>query len=454
MVNGTMRILTVSELVANLKALVETSFGTVWVVGEVSNLRMPASGHRYFILKDASSNIRAVMFRQSAVSLGFSIEEGQSLVCRGRLTVYTARGDCQIVVDAVEPRGIGALQTAFEQLKLKLQAEGLFDRDRKRPLPPFPEKIGIITSPTGAAVRDILTVIGRRFPACSIVVAPVRVQGSEAAAETVEALELLNSMDDIDVIIIARGGGSIEDLQSFNDENLARAIARSRIPVISAVGHETDFTIADFVADLRAPTPSAAGELVVPDKRELAGKIASLASMMAAAFRTQQREKERRVSALTDRVYDPRGRINDLRIYLDEHLERLERAIKHRLERMRMEVAASARSLRHLNPLLSVREKRRAVQYLMNKAVLQTGYFRGRARGRVEQAVAVLNSMSPEAVLKRGYSITRRYPEGVILNDAGVLQEGDQVSVRVMKGIFRAAVTHVSREETHGGKEI
>jgi exodeoxyribonuclease VII large subunit len=277
-------IWTVSELNDRIKGLLEESFELLWIEGEVSNLRRPASGHVYFTLKDEKSQIRAVLFRspygpRSAAwspRTRFDLEEGMQIVCRARLSVYTARGEYQLVAEAVEPKGIGALQKAFEQLKQRLQAEGLFEPLRKKPIPFLPRKIGVITSPTGAVIRDILTVTRRRFSGVPILIAPVRVQGAEAPPEIVQAIKDMQSATEVDVIILARGGGSLEDLAPFNDEGVARAIFSSRIPVISAVGHETDFTIADFVADLRAPTPSAAAELVLPLKRDLIASLKAL----------------------------------------------------------------------------------------------------------------------------------------------------------------------------------
>ena len=289
-------ILTVSALNDRIKAILE-GFAVVWVEGEVSNLRRPASGHVYFTLKDMKSQIRAVIFRSPFGSgwkrpAAFEIEEGMSLVCRARVTVYPPRGEYQLVIDAVEPRGLGALQKAFEQLKARLEAEGLFDPARKKPLPFLPARIGVVTSPTGAVIRDILTVTRRRFPSVDIRIAPVRVQGTEAPAEIIRALGDLQIAGGVDVIILARGGGSLEDLAPFNDEGVARAIARSRIPVISAVGHETDFTIADFTADLRAATPSAAAELAVPLCAELLETVESLRLRLIRLLR-QQRERRR-----------------------------------------------------------------------------------------------------------------------------------------------------------------
>ncbi|HET57831.1 MAG TPA: exodeoxyribonuclease VII large subunit [Deltaproteobacteria bacterium] len=448
------RILRVSELTANIKALVETGFGIIWVEGEVSNFRCPASGHLYFTLKDESSQIRAVMFRQNAAAAGFRIEDGHVLVCRGRLTVYTPRGDCQLVVEAVEPRGIGALQIAFEQLKSRLEAEGLFDGDHKRPLPLMPSRIGIITSSTGAAVRDILTVMKRRFPACSVLIAPVRVQGNEAAAEIREALSLLNTRNDIDVIIIARGGGSLEDLQPFNDESLARAVYGSKIPVVSAVGHEIDFTITDFVADLRAPTPSAAAELVVPDRRELADVVKTILSRIVSLHSSCCRELRRCVKSSRERLGDPRGRINDLRIYLDDRTYRLSNGARRVIDSGRVKTVSSAGSCRRLSPLNAVREYRKAVDYLRSKAILHGGYLRGRVRARVERATAVLETMSPASVLARGYSITRRLSDEALITGAEELEEGNDVSVELDRGAFHAKVIQIIQGVPHGGRKI
>src|SRR2546428_3344102 len=265
---------TVSALTALLRVHIESAFSDVWVEGEVSNLRIPTSGHAYFTLKDASSQIRAVLFRSVGRSQRFALQDGLQLVCRGRLTVYEPRGDYQVIVEYAEPKGVGALQLAFEQLKARLAAEGLFDQARKRPLPFLPRRIGVVTSPTGAAIRDIVQVAHKRDPGVTIVLDPVAVQGESAAGEIARAIEELNEMGGFDVLIVGRGGGSLEDLWPFNEEIVARAVAASRIPVVSAVGHEIDFTIADFVADMRAPTPSAAAELVVRDRVDLPKRLA------------------------------------------------------------------------------------------------------------------------------------------------------------------------------------
>ncbi|OGP68960.1 MAG: exodeoxyribonuclease VII large subunit, partial [Deltaproteobacteria bacterium RBG_13_53_10] len=261
-------ILTVTELTREIKDILESRFSEIWIEGEISNLRIPPSGHVYFTLKDDSSQIRAVLFRMQSRSLRFLPEDGLLVVCRGRVSLYERRGEYQLYVEEMEPKGIGALQLAFLQLKEKLEKEGLFDPARKRTIPMVPRQIGIVTSPTGAVIRDILHIVHRRFENVSILLYPARVQGEGAAQEIVDGLEYFNEFTEVDVIILARGGGSLEDLCAFNEESVARAIYRSKIPVISAVGHETDYTISDFVADLRAPTPSAAAEMVVRDKRE------------------------------------------------------------------------------------------------------------------------------------------------------------------------------------------
>src|SRR5512136_2779310 len=271
------RILTVSRLTALIRSTLEENFEHVWVEGEVSNLSTPSSGHLYFTLKDAGAQLRCVMFKGAVRNLRFRLKDGMGLILRGRITVYEQRGDYQLIAEYAEPLGIGALQLAFEQLKERLVREGLFDESRKKPLPVLPQRIGVVTSPTGAAIHDILTVVNRRFANVQILIVPVRVQGDGAAAEIAAAIDDVNRYGAVDVMIVGRGGGSLEDLWAFNEEAVARAIARSRIPVISAVGHETDYTIADFAADLRAPTPSAAAELAVKDRDELVLHVKSCA---------------------------------------------------------------------------------------------------------------------------------------------------------------------------------
>lgn len=310
MVSTQPKIWTVSSLNAQIRELLEESFPMIWVEGEVSNLRRPPSGHVYFTLKDDQSQIRSVIFRptafdKSAFAPSFVLEDGMTVLCRARLGVYPPRGEYQLIVDFAEPRGLGALQKAFEQLKARLQAEGLFDQAKKKAIPFLPGRIGVITSPTGAVIRDILHVTKRRFPSIHILIAPVRVQGVEAPLEIVDAIAAMELAEAVDVIILARGGGSLEDLAPFNDERVARAIYQCPIPVISAVGHETDFTIADFVADLRAPTPSAAAELVVPSHNELKRRIEVVLSRLVHLSGQRIRQEQQCLAGLVSRIIDP-----------------------------------------------------------------------------------------------------------------------------------------------------
>ncbi|NLX51013.1 MAG: exodeoxyribonuclease VII large subunit, partial [Deltaproteobacteria bacterium] len=418
-------ILTVSQLNENIKAILEESFGTLWVEGEVSNLRRPQSGHVYFTLKDDKSQIRAVYFRSfGARAVRFDLEDGMKIICRARLTAYVPRGEYQLIVETVEPQGTGALQKAFEQLKAKLAAEGLFDASRKKPLPFLPARIGVVTSPSGAVIRDILNVTRRRFPAVNILIAPTRVQGAEAAAEIIAALARLQRVGGIEVIIIARGGGSLEDLAPFNDEALARAVAQSAIPVVSAVGHETDFTICDFVADLRAPTPSAAAELVVPEQADLRAAVDLLAERLAAAQRRLLDAKRARLDALEARFRDPRRYLQDFSLRVDDLHERLGRAWTQKIAALRNRLGRLELGLLHQNPQQRLRERTLLLGSLEKALLASWQRIAGDRRTRLQKNAALLSSLNPLAVLSRGYSITRRLPEGTIVRDAGELTEG------------------------------
>lgn len=394
------KIYTVSDLTGEIRALLEDSFSGIWVEGEVSNFHHHSSGHIYFTLKDQESQIRAVMFRMQNRHLRFKPQDGLAVLVYGGLSVYERRGEYQIVVEYMEPKGLGALQLAFEQLKEKLQAEGLFDDTRKRPIPMLPRRIGVITSPVGAAIRDILHVLRRRFAGVDVLIAPVAVQGDQAAPEIVDALRELNRRGGLDVLILARGGGSIEDLWAFNEEVVARAIADSKIPVISAVGHEVDYTIADFVADLRAPTPSAAAELVIAKKDELAQRLDDLQARMAGVVRS-------RVHALMVRM-----------VGLDRHL-------------------------RLLNPMERIRMQRRRLTGLWKDL---TGWADRRLMvltGQFEAAAGKLDSLSPLAILSRGYSICLRLPGHEIVKESAGLVAGDEVEVRLHRGRLRCGVREV-----------
>lgn len=436
-------VFTVTELTTSIKVLLESSFDAVWVEGEISNLRRPGSGHLYLTLKDENSQIRAVIFRQFSKIVPFDIEDGMSIICRARLSVYQPRGEYQLIVDAIEPKGIGALQLAFEQLKARLEKEGLFDPSHKKPLPFIPRRIGVVTSPTGAAIRDILNVTKRRFSSVDILIAPVRVQGAEAPPEIIEALSDLNEIPDIEVIILARGGGSLEDLAPFNDEGVARAIFDSRIPVISAVGHEIDFTISDFVADLRAPTPSAAAELVVPMKRELIESLENLRARMIGSNRRVNIAFREKTSLLRERIRDPRRKIADMSLGIDDITARFVVATARELEGRKSNVRNMEETLLYMNPITYVRDKKIILENLEKSMTAGLFYYMDGLKNKVEGNMSMLDMLSPLSVLKRGYSIAKKLPEGSIIKESGSVTVGDDVAVKVSSGSFNAKVTEV-----------
>jgi len=440
-------ILTVSQLNNNIKFLLEESFDFVLVEGEISNLRRPQSGHVYFTLKDDKSQIRAVFFR----SFGgperrnsFELEEGLKVLCRARLNVYLPRGEYQLVVDSVEPLGAGALQKAFEQLKARLSAEGLFDEKYKKPLPFLPRRIGVVTSPTGAVIRDILNITRRRFPSADILMAPVRVQGDEAAAEIIQALRRLHACGNVDVIIIARGGGSLEDLAPFNDEALAREIFGSSIPVISAVGHETDFTICDFVADMRAPTPSAAAELVVPERRELASKMNILERRMIAAWERHVRDCREQLADLQARLRDPRRYILNLKMNVDDLRERLASAFHHEKQNRMNQLRHLELRFAHQSPRIRIKERKITLKNMQKDLLNHFSCRLKSVKERLQKNSAVLDSLSPLGVLQRGYSITRSLPDGAIVRETDALSIGEDVNVQLAKGNFNAKIEKIS----------
>lgn len=454
MMGSMTEILTVSELSEHIRNLLETRFDLLWVEGEVSNLRRPASGHLYFTLKDEKSQIRAVLFKAFGGSrslhnrrpAAFELEEGMQIVCRGRLAVYAPRGEYQLILEAVEPRGTGALQKAYEQLKARLQAEGLFDPARKKPIPYLPRKIGVITSPTGAVIRDILNITGRRFPSVSLVVAPVRVQGAESPREIVQAFRDLHALGSVDVIIIARGGGSLEDLAPFNDESVARAIAASAIPVISAIGHETDFTIADFVADLRAPTPSAAAELAVPGKRDLLASLTGIQGRLIHHCLRQLAQDRERLIRCRERLKDPKRLIAGFRLALDDRWERCRFVGQQRLAAEKQNLLLHQFRLAQAGPLRRIRDTRLEMETLEKRLIAACRSRLEAARTGWSLASARLDSLSPLAVLQRGYSITRALPEGRILRDTAAVTAGDSLEIQVLKGRLEAEVTRILPE--------
>jgi exodeoxyribonuclease VII large subunit len=426
--------LSVGELSARLKALVERGFGSVLVEGEISNCRQWSSGHLYFTLKDDYAQIRAVMFRTSVRQLKFRPEDGTHVVVRGRLSVYEVKGEYQLVCDSLEPRGLGALQLAFEQLKRRLQAEGLFEAGRKRPLPVLPRRIGVVTSPDGAALRDILRVLTQRHPSARIVIRPARVQGEGAALDLVRAMRAIARLPELDVVILGRGGGSAEDLFAFNDEALARAIAACPVPVISAVGHEIDFTIADFVADVRAATPSNAAELVVDRADHFFTRIRHAEQRLASTLRQHLDRRQQQ----TDRLDARLRRWPTLVVMRDRDRQelglRLEHAVADRLGRLGQRFEALRRRLER-------RDIRRVAADLRTRLVSADGRLRELATrrrmtadGRLRELAARLDSLSPLAVLGRGYAVCWNEARTVIIRSARAVNTGDGVRVTLAEG--------------------
>ena len=383
------KFLTISELNERIKGTLESRLEPLWVQGEISNFRMPPSGHCYFTLKDDKSQISAVMFRRQGVLLRFTPDNGMAVLCFGRVSVYTVRGDLQLYVDDMEPQGQGALALAFEQLKKKLAAEGLFASERKRELPFLPHSIGIVTSGKGAALHDMLRIIGDRYPDRRIVICPVKVQGDGAAREIAGAIADLNRFAAVDVIIAGRGGGSLEDLWAFNEDVVARAIFASEVPVVSAVGHEIDFTIADFVADARAPTPTAAAEMVLPRKRDLLEQVETLEVRLASGIDFKLEQLRETFEGLVKRLSDPGRRLRENQQRVDELSIDLTRRLKERLRQLKDRLAERA--------------------------------------GR-------LGALSPLAVLERGYSIAHKLPEERIVKSSAELQAGDRLRVSFAQG--------------------
>jgi exodeoxyribonuclease VII large subunit len=427
-------IYTVSRLTAEIRDLLETGFDEIWVEGEISNLRIPPSGHCYFTLKDESSQIQAVIFRSQARFLRFEPEDGLSVICQGRISVYERKGQYQLVIDFMEPRGMGALQLAFDQLKRRLEAEGLFDPSRKKALPFLPKKIGIVTSPTGAVIRDMLTILKRRYENLAVTVYPVRVQGEGAPEEIARGITCLDERTDVDVIIVARGGGSLEDLWAFNEEIVARAIEKAKKPIISAVGHEVDFTICDFVADVRAPTPSAAAELVVRTKADLLVRIKGLRERLS--NRMGMILKRRRDQWIREKVClrDPRRRLVDLRLRGDDLVARLIGHGRRILKERRTTLENLRRNLWYTSPLSrtvglrdSLVRETKDLETAMNDLV-------SRKRRSMERSVGLLKAMSPLNILRRGYSIVRKVPSMEIIRASGTVKKGDMTDVRLHQG--------------------
>jgi exodeoxyribonuclease VII large subunit len=433
------KALTVTQLVRSVRETLELNLEECWVVGEISNARVAPSDHLYFTLKDSRSSINVVMFRTAGQKLRFKINDGMEVMVRGRVNLYEARGALQFYAEDMEPRGLGALQLAFEQLKERLGAEGLFDQSRKRPLPFLPRKVGLVTALGGAALRDVLTTIFGRYPNVHVIVRAAKVQGDGAAFEIVEALGDLNRHAQVDVIVVTRGGGSLEDLWAFNEEVVARAICRSRIPVISAVGHEIDYTIADFVADARAATPTAAGQLVVPRKAELKQRLREIETTMAGALSSVVAANRRHIDHLASRVKDPGQLLREARQNIDECTAELKtalgRILADRKRHLHLLAGRLAGQIATPSRVLRRELENTAVQL---EAVVKSAL--ARKQRHLEGLAARLDSLSPLRVLGRGYAVAINSRNGKAVLDAADVEIGDDLEVRVNRGRLRSRV--------------
>jgi len=429
--------MTVSELTRKIKSLLEDRFQFLWLSGEISNFRIPASGHFYFTVKDAHAQISAVMFRGQNRNLKFRPEDGMQISGMGRISVYEPRGSYQIIFEHLEPGGIGALQIAFEQLKQKLENEGLFAVEKKQTLPFLPHYIGLVTSPSGAVVHDVLRIVNRRYPNVYIQIAGCKVQGEGAEDEICEAIEMLNSQKSIEVIIVARGGGSLEDLHAFNSESVARAIHSSRVPVISAIGHETDYTIADFVADMRAPTPSAAAELVVPVKEDLKYTLSDLTRQLSGSIHRFVDHKRIHLEHAHKKLKDPRKRLQDLRLRMDELANRLAFHIHRHLRDERERMLWNIQKLGIYSPENRCKQLKAKLDIIYTNLLNYYYNYVDNKKGDLREMSGALVLLNPTAILSRGYSITRTVQEHTVVRDAKEVSSGQELEILLGKGSLR-----------------
>ncbi|MBF0452321.1 MAG: exodeoxyribonuclease VII large subunit [Candidatus Magnetomorum sp.] len=436
------RIYSVSEITRSIRSLLENEFPFVWVSGEISNFRKPASGHYYFTLKDKTAQISAVMFRGQNRQLKFNIEDGLQINGLGRLTVYEPYGNYQIILEYLEPVGRGALQLAFEQLKARLAQEGLFDQKYKQPLPFIPEHISVITSPQGAVIHDIMNVLTRRFPK-PVQIVPVNVQGQKAANEIVDALKKVNEQQRSDVIIIARGGGSLEDFQAFNEEKVARAIFASTIPVVSAIGHETDYTVVDFVSDLRAPTPSAAAAMLVPERRELLQKLNVTYESLIQALTLNIQYRRMSLKNLSKRLKTPRSIFEDMRLKLDDRTNKLIDRMNRRLKNRANHLKRQLNRMLIAGPQDKIIASKKELNWHTSALIRTLEKYHDQHQSRLNTLKGRLTALDPYAILKRGYSVTRSLPENEIVKHADSLHPGQHLEVMLASGCIDVIVERI-----------
>lgn len=441
-------ILTVSRLTALLRGVLEENFEQVWVQGEVSNLSIPGSGHIYFTIKDAGAQLRCVMFKSSVKNLKFRPSDGMALIIRGHISVYDQRGEYQLICEYLEPAGVGALQMAFMQLKEKLAGEGLFAENHKISMPRYPGRIGVITSPTGAAIHDIINVLKRRFASLEVLIYPVRVQGEGAAIEIASAIADMNRLAEVDVLIVGRGGGSLEDLWPFNEEVVARAVYRSKIPVISAVGHETDWSICDFVADLRAPTPSAAAEMVIASADELRGQVEAFSQRLKLLMKNRLSALDSRLYALRGALHDPGRTLGHLAQRVDDVTARLDLALLNSVRGHRAAHGRLFSALLHLCPAHRVETLRQRISLLSAQSEHSLRQVLDAFKQRFGDNAARLDVLSPLRTLARGYAIASRSDNGRVVTDAATLASGDELLVTLYRGKALCRVATLERPGT------
>jgi exodeoxyribonuclease VII large subunit len=427
------QIQTVSELTQSIRGVLEVSFPFVTVIGEISNLRCPYSGHLYFTLKDETAQIKAVLFKPQQRYLACTPEDGMEVACRGRISLYEARGEYQLIVDVIAAKGAGALQLAFDLLKRKLAAEGFFAEERKRSLPLLPEKIALITSPNGAAVHDFLTMAQKRCAAVPVEIIPVRVQGAGAMEDIIEAITLCNERGQNDVIVLCRGGGSLEDLWTFNEEKVARAIAGSRIPVVSAIGHEIDFTIADMVADFRAPTPTAAAEIVVPSRAQLYTQLHNLSNRLTRTVLDRLAIFRRTIEAHKKILGDPTSLLDQFRLTTDHALTSLQFAFSSTIHQCQLALARLSQVLARHTPQQRLEHQRQGAHELRRRLIQAMLRQQERKRAALGKTAALLHAISPLAVLGRGYSVVQQ-KNGNIIRSCAEVHLGENISVTLAQG--------------------
>ena len=436
-------VFTVSDLTKQIRGHLEQQFATLWVEGEISNLRRPSSGHHYFTLKDQQSQIRAVLFRSHVQRLTFRIEDGLEVLVKGRLSVYEPRGEYQLLLEAVEPKGIGELQLAFKQRQALFEAEGIFDSTRKRPLPSYPTRIGLVTSPFGAAIHDFVSILKSRWPLAQILIAPVAVQGQEAAPQISSAIKTLNDERGLEVIVVGRGGGSLEDLWAFNEELVVRAIAASRIPVVSAVGHETDVTLSDLAADWRAPTPSAAAKDVVPDGKGVQQHLEHCRIRLERTLRGMLATYLTKVYALNQRLPEPRLVLGQFVQKIDDFERRLIESLRKGLQGLQVSLRQYQTIVWENNPLVDIQRGHQHLYDLTNMLERNLSAHHLKKRHDLQLLASQLQQLSPLLVLGRGYSIVQRLQDGKILKKSSDIKTGESIKARLSEGEVICSVRQV-----------